>query len=131
MRYWMRSLWRDLVKADRRQLQCYLRALETRYGPFADRVVFGQAVVVAESWWASRVATEAALREADRRRHGRGRRPKAQAVAARLKRRGLEVDTLDKQLQRLERLAGRQNGTPATPRSAAAAARAALARGSA
>lgn len=99
-----KRLWRGLPRPDRITLRRFLAALHSRYGPM-DLLSSEWARLTAELWFTTAQASEAALAEGAKRRHGKGRRPTAQDVDRRLKRQGLGVTTLDSMLRRLEELA--------------------------
>lgn len=102
---WPRGLWRDLPRAERRALKAFLRSLEARLGPFHDGVTRRYAKLATEAWWTAERASESAVTEGVKRRHGRGRRPSLQALDRRMKRQGLGVGTFDQMIRRLEELA--------------------------
>jgi hypothetical protein len=83
----------DMPPVERRQLRRYLRALECRYGPFADEDAWELARLTTESWWTAKDASTNALLEGAKRKHGRGRRPTLQAIDRRQKRQGLGSGT--------------------------------------
>lgn len=100
-----RTWWRDLSPTARRRLWKFYRGLERRFGPF-DPVARQYARLAAEAWWNARHASETAMAAAEKRRDGKGRRPKAQLVDRQMKRAGLNVGTFDELVKRLEGLAG-------------------------
>jgi hypothetical protein len=102
-----RRLWKDRPRDERRPMRSYFRALDARYGPFRDAVVFEHARLTTEAWWAAAYASGVAIVEIGNRQRGRGRRPNHQAIDRRLKRAGLGSGTLDQMLRRLEELAGK------------------------
>lgn len=108
MRSRARRLWRDLPAPDRYRLQNFLRSLEARFGQL-DVVGFEYARFATEAWWSASQASEAALTQGARRRHGRGRRPSLQELDRRMKRQGLGFGTFDQLVRRLEELS-KQNG---------------------
>ena len=103
---WSRGLWRDLPRTERRALKAFLGSLETRCGPFGDRLTRRYAKLATEAWWTAEQASASAVIEGVKRKHGRGRRPSLQALDRRLKRQGLSVEAFDKLVARLEALAG-------------------------
>jgi hypothetical protein len=99
----VRGWWRGMQEAERRALLRFYRGLEARYGAF-DQVARQHARLTTEAWWNARQASEVALVESAKRRHGRGRRPSGQAVERQMKRAGLNVGTFDQMVRRLEEL---------------------------
>jgi hypothetical protein len=102
-----RGLWRNLLASDRRPLHAFLRSLEARFGPL-DVLTFEYARLASDAWWTAVQASEAALTQTAKRRHGRGRRPTLQELDRRMKRQGLAVGTFDQLVRRVEELAGRK-----------------------
>jgi hypothetical protein len=92
-----------MQEAERRALLRFYRGLEARFGPF-DQVARQHARLTTEAWWSASQASEAALVESAKRRHGRGRRPTGQAVDRAMRRAGLNVGTFDQMVRRLEEL---------------------------
>ena len=92
----------------------HFQALSHRLGPFKESAVREYAGAVAVAWVGWREATEA-LTEAQRlRRDGKGRRPSTAQLARLQRRQGLQWQTYDQALRRLEELA-RGNGHPRDP----------------
>lgn len=109
---WSRPLWRDLPAAERRELRACLRALEARYGPFTERLTRRYARLAAEAWWTAEQASEAAVAEGAKRRHGRGRRPSLPSLDRRRKRQALGVEAFDRAVDKLRELATREPSDP-------------------
>jgi hypothetical protein len=106
-----RRLWRDLPKADRGRLRAMFRTLEARFG-LRDRLAAEYARLATEAWGTASQASEAALAEGAKRRHGRGRRPSLQALDRRQKRQALSVGSFDQLVRRLHELAQRTGPGP-------------------
>jgi hypothetical protein len=109
-----RLLWADQPQPARRQLRAFYRQLQAQLGPFTTHLARAQARLVAECWFQVTAASGAAITEAVKRAHGRGRRPKLGAVNTQQKRAALQLSTYDTALRRLQELAGpRCERTPA------------------
>ena len=101
-----KGYFKEYAQPARRQLRGYFRALEIKYGPFADRVVRAQARLTCEAWLQADAASGAAIETTSKRQRGTGRRPSAQQVGRSMKRSALQVETYQRALDRLEAMAG-------------------------
>ena len=101
-----KGYFKEYAQPARRQLRGYFRALEIKYGPFADRVVRAQARLTCEAWLQADAASGAAIETTSKRQRGTGRRPSAQQVSRSMKRSAMQLGTYDVALRRLEQMAG-------------------------
>jgi hypothetical protein len=101
------GLWQGVPEPTRTELRTVYRDLRARYN-LSTRLARRFAEQTAELWVVAGGVSEEAARVAGQRQTGRGRRAKRQLVNALAKRQGLQIDSLDKALLRLEALAGRR-----------------------
>jgi hypothetical protein len=88
-----------------------MRALEARYGPFTERLVWKHAQLVCEALRAQETTSREATVDVAKRAHGTGRRPARKDVGRALKRAGLQAGTAERLLVRLEALVKRPAGS--------------------
>ena len=103
------GLWQDVPEPTRTELRLVYRDLRATYN-LTTRLARRFAQQTAELWVVAGGVSQEAARVAGQRHTGRGRRAKRQVVNQVAKRQGLQIDSLDKALARLEAMAGRRNG---------------------